>query len=97
MDTLAPYAQAHGITVEAIDLFTEEEGTKHPGKVQARMAQIAANLEGPTVVCGHRPVLPSMYAGLGLAARPMVVGEALVIHIDADGAIVRSEILKPTA
>ena len=64
---------------------------------RAEMAEIAAHLEGPTVVCGHRPVLPSMFAGLGLAARPMVVGEALVIHLDADGGIVRSEILKPTA
>lgn len=97
MDTLAPYAAAHGLDVEAIDLFTEEEGTAAPERVSARMAEIAAHLEGPTVVCGHRPVLPAMYAGLGLAARPMVVGEALVIHLDADGLIVRSEILKPTA
>lgn len=96
MDTLLPYAEAHGLVVDGIDLFTEEEGTKHPGQVAARMARLSAEVSAPTAVCGHRPVLPSMYTGLGLEPRPMVVGEALAVHLDPDGKIVRWEIIKPT-
>ena len=95
VDTLAPYAEAHHLRVHGIDLFTEEEGVTSPDKVAARMTRLARRLKGPTVVCGHRPVLPAMYAGLGLAPRAMVVGEALVAHIDAEGRILRWDILKP--
>lgn len=97
MDTLKPYAEARGLEVEGIDLFTEEEGSKHPKRAVARMAELVAEVTGPTAVCGHRPVLPSMYAGLGLEPRPMVVGEALVVHLDHGGSIVHHEIIKPTA
>lgn len=97
MDTLRPYAEEFGIETEAIDLFTEEEGTKKPKQVRARMAQLAATVTSPIAVCGHRPVLPSMYEGLGLDPRPMVVGEVLAVQLNTDGSVSRSDILKPTA
>ncbi|MCC2594634.1 NUDIX hydrolase [Tessaracoccus sp. OS52] len=97
MDTLKPYADEYGLEVEGIDLFTEEEGTKHPKRVAQRMAELASSLTCPTALCGHRPVLPAMYRGLGLEPRPMVVGEALAVHLLPDGTVLRSEVLKPTA
>lgn len=96
-DTLEPYATKHGIDVEGIPLFTEEEGTRHPEAVSARMRDIVENLSEPTALCGHRPVLPAMYAGLGLKARPMVVGEVLAVHVDGRGRVVNSHVLKPMA
>lgn len=96
-ETLRPYAEEKGISIEGIDLFTEEEGTQHPKRVARRMAELASSLDGPTALCGHRPVLPSMYAGLGLEPRPMVVGEVLAVHLLPDGTVVHSDILKPTA
>ncbi|TRY18600.1 NUDIX hydrolase [Tessaracoccus rhinocerotis] len=97
VETLRPYGEEMGLSVEGVDLLTEEEGTKHPKRVARYMAQLASSLDGPTALCGHRPVLPSMYAGLGLEPRPMVVGEVLAVHLLPDGTVLRSDILKPTA
>lgn len=97
MDTLKPYAEKHGIVIEGHDLLSEEVGTKHPKKVAAGVSELVTKVKAPTALCGHRPVLPSMYEGLGLEPRPMVVGEALAVHLSLDGQIVKSEIIKPTA
>ena len=60
-------------------------------------ADLFRHAGAPTAVCGHRPVLPAMFKGLGLQSRPMVVGEVIVVHRDDDGAKVSVEVHKPTA
>ncbi|AQX16402.1 hypothetical protein BCR15_10100 [Tessaracoccus lapidicaptus] len=95
--TLKPYGEARGIAVETADLLTEEEGTVHPDDVTAYTAGLFREIEGPTAVCGHRPVLPAMFRGLELPARPMVVGEVIVVHRDEAGDKVAVEVHKPTA
>ncbi|GAB3816656.1 NUDIX hydrolase [Tessaracoccus terricola] len=97
METLRPYGEEMGLPVNGVDLLSEEEGTKHPKRVARHIAELASSLAEPTALCGHRPVLPFMYAGLGLEPRPMVVGEVLAVHLLPDGKVVRSDILKPTA
>jgi len=95
--TLTPYAKFAGLDVVTADVLTEEEGTVRPKDVRKYMARLLADLDQPTAICGHRPVLPQMFTGLGLEPRAMVVGEAIVLHRDDEGRIVAREIHKPTA
>jgi len=96
-ETLAPYARYEGIRTETIALLTEEEGTNDPEGVATRVREVAAAATEPTALCGHRPVLPAMQAGLGLKNRPMLVGEVTVLHRDSSGNIVVEEHHKSTA
>lgn len=97
VETLAPYAKSAGLEIERVPLLTEEEGTAHPERVAEFMAGLRAGLTEPSAICGHRPVLPAMYRGLGLDPKPMVVGEARALHLDADGGLIKTEVFKPTA
>ncbi len=94
--TLEPFAEARRLPIRKVDILTEEEGTQHPKRVGRFMAELMAGLDRPTAICGHRPVIPAMYEGLGIDAKAMVVAEAVALHLDADGTLIRSEIFKPT-
>ena len=97
METLRPYAEDAGLPIEAEDVLTEEEGTVKPKHVRAYVRALFKTIDVPTAICGHRPVLPQMFEGLGLEPRPMVVGEAIVVHRDEEGNQVAVEVHKPTA
>lgn len=97
VETLRPYAEDAGLSIFAEDVLTEEEGTVKPKHVRAYIAALFKTIDVPTAVCGHRPVLPMMFKGVGLDPRPMVVGEAIVVHRDEDGNRVAVEVHKPTA
>lgn len=95
--TLTPYALQQGIDIRTEDVLTEEEGTVRPKDVRRYTAQLLSSITVATAICGHRPVLPAMFEGLGLEPRAMVVGEAIVLHRDADGNLAAVEVHKPTA
>ncbi|MFV0429278.1 MAG: NUDIX hydrolase [Arachnia sp.] len=97
VDTLKPYAKLAKLKVEEKKSLTEASGTKRPGRARKLLAGLREDLSRPTAVCGHRPVLPAMLDGLGQPPRPMVTAEIVAHHFAADGALVRSEVLKPTA
>lgn len=97
MKTLKPYAAMTGLTLEGVDLLTEEEGTKNPKEVRDFLDELRQNLQVPTAICGHRPVLPSMFKGLGIEPRPMVVGEGIAYHFDRHGRLLATDVVKPTA
>ncbi len=97
VQTLEPYAESRRLPIRKVDRLTEEEGTQHPDRVARFMAELKSDLDRPTAICGHRPVLPAMYKGLGMEAKQMVVAEAVALHLDATGALIRSEVFKPTA
>lgn len=94
--TLQPYAKAAGLEIETRDRLTEEQGSKHPHKVSKFLSKVLRNLDRPTAICGHRPILPDMFRGLGLDPHPMVVSEVTALHFD-NGSLVRSETFKPKA
>ncbi len=96
METLAPYSKKSGIEIEPVDLLRELDGTTDPKAVTRYLTKIQRKLSVATAVCGHRPVLPSMYEGLGLPSRKMVTAEVLVLHMARKGVLVHSEIIKPT-
>lgn len=97
METLRPYAKQRGLEIVMEDVLTEEEGTVKPREVRRYVANLFQSIEEPTALCGHRPVLPSMFKGLGLEPKPMVVGEVIVVHRDDEGERVAVEVHKPTA
>ena len=95
-ETLKPYAKTQKIGIETYDQLTEESAAKNPKAVRKLMAELLKNLDRPTAVCGHRPVLPEMYAGLAVKDKPMVVSEVRALHFGPDG-LVAMETFKPTA
>ncbi len=95
-ETLKPYAKTQKIGIETYDQLTEESAAKNPKAVRKLMAELLKNLDRPTAVCGHRPVLPEIYAGLGIKDKPMVVSEVRALHFGPDG-LVTMETFKPTA
>lgn len=97
METLAPYAKQRGLDLEGVDLLSEEEAEEHPTKVVRFMGHMVDDLEVPTAVCGHRPVLPHMFDGLSAKNRAMVVGEAIAMHYDRKGTLLSVDVFKPTA
>ena len=94
--TLEPYAKANKLTVETFDELTEESAAADPKAVRRLMSEVLQDLDRPTAVCGHRPVLPDMYAGLGIKENAMVVAEVRALHVGPDG-LVKMETFKPTA
>ena len=94
VQTLEPYAKAARLTVTPISLFSEEVGEEHIAGVQRYvrklMVKSGASRVG-TAVCGHRPVLPAMIAGVELESRPMTPATALVVHVDDEGLVVAHE------
>ena len=97
VQTLKPYASAIDAPIVTEDVLTEEEGTVKPSQVRKYVATLLAEMEVATAVCGHRPVLPSMFEGLGLKPKSMVVAEVVVVHRDDAGNQVSVEVHKPTA
>jgi len=96
--TLQPYAKAHRLDVEGWSSLTEEEGEKSPKSVVTltrRLARQAIESGVPLAICGHRPVLPLMLEALGVPARPLQPGSAIVAHLDPSGKVLAVEIHKP--
>lgn len=88
LQTVQPYAAGAGLDVDRIEALTEEEGEHHPLEVERVMRRIRADvgrLAQPTVVCGHRPVLPVMLGAIGLPDRTFKTAECVVAHIIGDG------------
>ncbi len=90
LSTVLPYALAHDIEPERESRLSEEEGAQDPAGVAAVMVRVrdrAVATGRPVAVCGHRPVLPHMLAGLDVPDRAMATAECLVAHLTADGEV----------
>lgn len=97
VDTVAPYAQATGLALEAHEQLTEAAHASDPGKVADFVHDAVAHLARPSVVCLHRPTLPTFLSALGALtprafarhlphADPWLkTGQALVVHIARQG------------
>jgi 8-oxo-dGTP pyrophosphatase MutT (NUDIX family)/phosphohistidine phosphatase SixA len=98
VQTLEPYGRRTKLPVKPVSLLSEEIGEEHLAGVQRYvrklMVRSGATRMG-TVVCGHRPVLPAMIAGVDLQPHPMVAGAALVVHVDDEGLVIAHEWHEP--
>ncbi|MEA5155159.1 NUDIX hydrolase [Raineyella sp.] len=85
-DTLAPYAAAAGLTTTTHAEFDEDAaGSGAAARTTRELAVRAGTGALPTAVCGHRPVLPTMLAALGVADRPFGTADVLVTYVTAEG------------
>jgi 8-oxo-dGTP diphosphatase len=78
LETVTPYADAVGASIELEDLLSEEDAT------ESSVARIVADLLAagrPAVLCTHRPVLPAVFEALDLEDPKLETGEMLVAQV----------------
>jgi 8-oxo-dGTP pyrophosphatase MutT (NUDIX family)/phosphohistidine phosphatase SixA len=90
--SVEPYAGAAGVPVRISRVLTEAEHGKSPARVAAEVRHLLESQRG-TVLCTHRPVLPTVLDVVGQHARRSVAddvpvedpfllpGEVLVAHV----------------
>lgn len=59
MDTVKPFAKREAIEITPEDLLTEQSHAADPSATAERFAEIMSHRE-PTLVCAHRPVIPTL-------------------------------------
>jgi 8-oxo-dGTP diphosphatase len=84
---LTPYADASGLKLEEYDGLSEEDATAE--SVVEIVDDLLETKEG-SVLCTHRPVLPSVLEALGVEVVRLSPAEVLVVHHRA-GAVVATE------
>ena len=87
VDTVRPFADDAAVTIR-VDPDLSEEGER--AAAARKLVAAFANDGKPTVVCTHRPVLPVVFAAIGLTDPKLDAGELLVVHRHT-GAIVATE------
>ena len=98
--TLQPYALQSKISSQQLSILNEEEGSADPDAVVAAMDAIVERSvveHRPIAICGHRPVLPTMFAGLGLPDRVVSTAECVVVHLTDAGEVHAVETHRPRA
>ncbi|WP_038373660.1 NUDIX hydrolase [Brachybacterium phenoliresistens] len=101
-DTVEPFAKLGGMDIVEKPELTEAGHADHPSRTRAVMDRVLQEAQ-PTVVCTHRPVLPTVIAAaralalqdvaleLPRANPYLAAGEALILHCTADARIVAIE------
>ena len=85
--TLTPYAEASGLKLEEYDGLSEEDATAE--SVVEIVDDLLETKEG-SVLCTHRPVLPSVLEALGVEVARLSPAWMLVVHHRA-GSVVATE------
>ncbi len=86
--TLVPYGTAAQLEIEGWSTFSEEQaelGLTAVEKLMRRLIDQTLESGQPLAICGHRPVLPTMLAALGIPARQLKPGACVVAHLDPNG------------
>ena len=89
--TVAPYADVADLPLEVTDDLSEEDATEVG--VEAVVHDLLARKE-PAVLCSHRPVLPAVFAALGVRDPGLEPGAMLVAH-HRNGRVVATEVHAP--
>jgi 8-oxo-dGTP diphosphatase len=92
VQTVTPYVDATGWPVKLYDELSEEDATAD-GVVDVVDALLDAGES--TVLCTHRPVLPTVFDALGVPEVKLEPGEMLVVH-HRKGKVVATEVLGPS-
>lgn len=98
MQTLEPFTTAQALTTRAVDLLSEDGAIGRASEIAELMWQLRSEVvespDTPQVVCGHRPVLPDMQAGLHIDRQPMSTAQSLVIHLNSQAEPVAVESIR---
>jgi 8-oxo-(d)GTP phosphatase len=76
-ETVAPYAEHTGLPITRSEGLSEEDATDT--SVRDIVDGILRSDED-SVLCTHRPVLPAVYAAIGIPAQQQATGELVVLH-----------------
>lgn len=91
VETIRPFVQRHGLTLEVEPLLSEEslQTGQRPHPV---MAIVQALLHGgPALVCSHRPVLPLLFESAGVTAAPTLHPAGFVVIHHHSGHVVATD------
>ncbi len=77
LQTMAPYAESHGLKVRKRSELTEEAGT--PDGIAAVVADLLGRTEN-ALICTHRPVLPVVFEALEMEPVRLEPASFVVIH-----------------
>ncbi len=77
MRTLTPYAGEQVLPIEAVPGLNEDEYSERA--VRDAVEQLLTGKEN-AALCSHRPVLPLIFAALGVEEEPLAPGEMVVCH-----------------
>jgi 8-oxo-dGTP diphosphatase len=75
--TVGAYARDLVLPVEAVPGINEDDSSPH--SIRHAVGTLLASKEN-AVVCSHRPVLPQIFAELGVEEEPLAPGEFVVCH-----------------
>ncbi|WP_300640386.1 NUDIX domain-containing protein [Nocardioides sp.] len=81
-DTVGPYVETVGLDLEVRPELSEEGND--PARVTRTVRRLAEAVQvdrGGAVLCSHRPVLPGVFAALGLPDPGLEPGEMVVVHL----------------
>lgn len=73
--TMRPYEQAARVHAKELDTLTEASHERDPDLVVRAMTEIITD-NRPTVLCSHRPVLPTVFAAMKKASATKDIGNA---------------------
>ena len=96
--TLQPFAKSARLDVEGWNALTEEQAGTDPKAVATMMRRLVSEVAAsgvPAAVCGHRPVLPVMLEAVGIPAKSLQPGTAVVAHLTLEAEVVAVEVHKP--
>jgi 8-oxo-(d)GTP phosphatase len=86
--TVTPYAEQIGVEVHTDNALSEEDATREA--VAAQVRRLLEDAE-PTVLCTHRPLLPWVWAALGVQEHRLEPGHMVVVH-HRRGAVLATEL-----
>ena len=91
LETLTPYAETIDADLEHVEELTEDAAT--PDSVAEVLAKLVHDVHASrrgAVLCTHRPVLPHVFAALGIDDPALAPGEMVVVHL-RKGRVVATE------
>lgn len=100
--TIEPLARVEGLKIRTKDELTEQAHQEHPSRTRAVIERVLHEARG-TVVCTHRPVLPTVIGAVRAVAQPsaalelprsnpfLAAGESLMLHTTPQGVVVAIE------
>jgi 8-oxo-dGTP diphosphatase len=81
---VAPYAHVTDVALKVTDALAEEDATS--AGVKAVLQDLLTD-PTPAVLCSHRPVLPMIWAALGVPETRLEPGGMLVVHHRRGGVV----------